>query len=325
MQETIAVIIVNYRTAALAIEAAESVLCRQHGDHPVSLHIVENASPEDDARVLTEWHSQLANPDNVTLYLESENHGFGRGNNVALNALANSEAPPDYVMLLNPDAKLENEAIALLADCLGEDSKRAAVGAGISYDDGKPASAAYRFPSVLSEFVAAVNFGPLAKLARPWQVNLGADAPSGPVDWVSGAAVMFRFEALQAVDFFDPIYFLYFEEVDLMHRLKDAGWDIWHLREARIIHAKGAATGVSARGDRIRQRRPGYWYDSWYFYFRRNLGWAGALLTALGWYSGALINIVITTLRGQPRFCPAYFFGDFTQRVFLRLLNPFKA
>jgi GT2 family glycosyltransferase len=260
----------------------------------------------------------------VTLHLEDENHGFGRGNNVALRYLAGRASAPDLVLLLNPDARLENEAIALMADCMDANPNIAVVGAGVSYDDGEPASAAYRFPGVLSEFVAAVNFGPLARMTRRWHVSIGPDASSGPVDWVTGAALLARFDALQSVDFFDPVYFLYFEEVDLMHRLKRNGFEIWHLREARVIHAKGAATGVSARGDEIRRRRPAYWYESWYHYFRRNLGWPGAVCAALAWYSGAMINIVITSLRGRPRHCPEHFFGDFTRIVACRLANPFR-
>ncbi len=327
MSHRIAVIIVNYGTGGLAIEAALSVLEREHGGMPVSLHVVDNASPNDDAAALSAWHAELPKPwqDRVTLHLEAENHGFGRGNNVALNYLAAQDNPPDLVLLLNPDARLENEAIAMMAECLDSDPEIAVVGAGVSYDDGEPASAAYRFPGIISEFSAAVNFGPVARLTRRWQVAIGPDAQSGPVDWVTGAGLLARFDALQSVNFFDPIYFLYFEEVDLMRRLKRRGYKIWHLREARVIHAKGAATGVSARGDEIRRRRPAYWYESWYHYFRRNLGWLGAVTAALAWYSGALINIGISALRGQPRHCPAHFFGDFTKIVARRLANPFQS
>ncbi|MEE4278708.1 MAG: glycosyltransferase family 2 protein [Halieaceae bacterium] len=325
MSNSVAVIIVNYGTGALAIEAAQSVLEREHGGAMVSIHIVDNASPNDDAARLSAWLSALPGDerDRVTLHLEAENHGFGRGNNVALEFLERQPEPPSRVFLLNPDARLENEAIALMSACMDEHPAVAVIGAGVSYDDGEPASAAYRFPSAISEFVAAVNFGPLARVARRWQVAIGADARSGPVDWVTGAAVLARFEALREIGFFDPVYFLYFEEVDLMRRLKRRGHQVWHLREARVIHAKGAATGVSARGDEIRRRRPPYWYESWYHYFRRNHGWFGAAIAATAWYSGALLNIVIAALRGQPRHCPAHFFDDFTRIVARRLANPF--
>ena len=56
----------------------------------------------------------------VTLYPERVNHGFGRGNNLVLHALAARPTPPDKVFLLNPDAQLDNEAIAILADVLDQ-------------------------------------------------------------------------------------------------------------------------------------------------------------------------------------------------------------
>ncbi|MFD2816988.1 glycosyltransferase [Paracoccus aerius] len=206
MPSSIAVIIINYGTAELAIAAVESVLARDHG-HPVQVHLLDNASPGGDGAVLVDAHAGRRWGDRVTLWLEKENHGFGRGNNVVLRALWDSPAPPDYVFLLNPDAQLENEAIAFLADRLDVEPQAAAAGAGIALPSGTPVSAAFRFPSALSEFVEAVNFGPLSRLFWDSKVALPADHSDGPVDWVSGAAVMMRLPVLRALGGFDPDFF----------------------------------------------------------------------------------------------------------------------
>ena len=57
MSSSVAVIIVNYATADLAIAAVDSVLSRQHGSHPVAVHVVDNASPNGDAAVLAKAHA----------------------------------------------------------------------------------------------------------------------------------------------------------------------------------------------------------------------------------------------------------------------------
>ena len=118
MTDRIVVIVVNYTTADLSIRAVESVLTRQHAGRHVEVHLVDNASPGGDAETLRTAHAERGWGNAVTLWLETENHGFGRGNNVVLTALNTAADPPDKVLLLNPDAYLENEAIDILATAL---------------------------------------------------------------------------------------------------------------------------------------------------------------------------------------------------------------
>lgn len=307
----IAVIIVNYNAAELAIAAVESVRARSHPGHEVGIHLVDNASPAGDGAVFAETAQSRGWGDGVALHLESENHGFGRGNNLVLRKLAAGDDPPDYVFLLNPDAQLENEAIAILADFLDGHPKAAMAGAQARNPGGEaPVPAAFRFPGAASHFAAALNFGPVARLMRGSQVALGGDLDTRRVDWVSGAAVLARFDVWRDLGFFDPAYFLYYEEVDLMRRAARAGWECWHVAEARIIHVEGASTDVrSARAERV--RRPAYWYESWRHYFRSNHGRAGAIGVALAWLAGAGLNVPLSRIRGQKPAAPLNFFGDF--------------
>lgn len=310
---SVAVIIVNYGTAALAIEAVESVLDKTHDGREIEIHLVDNASPGDDAE---QFRQLAASKDGwegkVTLWLEDENHGFGRANNLVMQAIVqpNETRPaPDYVLLLNPDARLENEAIAHLATRLDEHPDVGAVGAAVSMPDGTNVTAAFRFPGAGHEIANVMNFGPVSRVLKNRLAPLPVDTPAGPVDWVTGAAVMFRLKALQQVDFFDPAFFLYFEEVDLMHRLSDAGWAIHYQPEARVIHHEGAATNVeSSAADR--RRRPAYVYRSWRRYFSKTYGGRRALLIALGVFIAAALGRVISGLRRQQTRLPLRFFRD---------------
>lgn len=304
----ISVIVVNYETADLAIEAVESVLGQNHHRRTVDVHLVDNASPGGDAEALTQAHADRDWGKRVTLYLEKTNHGFGRGNNLVLRALDARDTPPQMVMLLNPDARLFNEAIAILADALEAHPIAGFAGAGISKPDGTVVTAAFRFPNAVNEFSQALNFGPVARLCKRWQVPLPATQPHGPVDWVSGAAVLIRFDALRQVGFFDPAFFLYFEEVDLMRQAARIGWQAWYVPEAKVVHAEGAATGVKS-GQPI--RRPAYWYHSWQYYFRKHHGRVGAILAGTGWMLGAAGDRVIARLRGQQVHGALHLFRDF--------------
>ncbi len=319
---SIAVIIVNYNAADLAIAAVQSALNRADDGHDVQVHLIDNASPDGDASKLQaaaqEHHWEQAG---TTLYLEQANHGFGEGNNIALRAVCTQPEPPDYVFLLNPDAQLEADTLQRMVAFLEATPSAGMVGAR-ARNPGSPApvTAAFRFPGAISTFCAALNFGPVSRLFTKWQVPVGADLETQRVDWVSGAAVMARRRVWEEAGFFDPEYFLYYEEVDLMLRCARAGWECWHLRDAEIVHIEGASTDVKGAHNGP-QRRPAYWYHSWQYYFSKNYGRAYALWVALAWMSAAALNLVLARLRGQPRASPMRFFRDFSTHALRPILG----
>jgi hypothetical protein len=315
--EDVAVIVVNYRTADLAIAAVESVLALSNGSRRLSIHLVDNASPGDDARTIVRAHEDRGWGEQVTLYLEHQNHGFGGGNNVVLEALATRVNTPDKVFLLNPDARIENEAIDILARTLDDTPEAAAVGAALRDEHGRPMAGAFRFPSFLGELVRVMNFGPLDRLLGGLRPSLPPDHPAGPVDWVSGAAVMFRFRALREVGFFDPAFFLYYEEVELMLRLARAGWTTLYAPDAVVTHIEGVATG---RGKKGRVRQPDYLYNSWRHYFLVSMGRARALALALLVIPAATFNVLQRRVRGDLPNIPAQFLSDHWRKVVWTLM-----
>lgn len=306
----IAVIIVNYGTWELALDAVESVLARDHGGRSVEVHLVDNASPGGDADKIAAEIAARCWQDRIQFHPEAENHGFGRGNNVVLKALAARETQPRYVFLLNPDAALDNETLAILADFLDAHPRVGMAGASIRMpgEDGL-VTAAFRFPGILSSFENAASVGLLSRVLRRHMVSLPTDGGTTRVDWVSGAAVMARFDTLVELDFFDSAFFLYFEEVDLMRRAARAGWECWYVPEARALHTEGAATGVRSAESR-RKRRPDYWYESWRHYFASNHGRAYAFATGLGWMAGCVLNLAFSILRRRPHSVPQHLFRD---------------
>lgn len=317
---SIAVLIVNYKTAALTVKAVQTVLDHTHGGREVHVHVVDNASPDDSVHLLQQAHRDKGWDGRVTLYPEAENHGFGRGNNVVLRQLAQNANPPDAVFFLNPDAFLKNEAIDCLAKALENHTHVGFAGAGITKPDGTPVTAAFRFPSVISEFSSALSFGPVARLLSKWEVPLKPDRAHGPVDWVSGAAVLARMKTLSEIDFFDPGFFLYYEEVDLMRRAAARGWQCLYVPEARIAHVEGEATGVKS-GRAVAARLPDYRYASWQFYFRKTHGRPMALLAAAAALTGSAGNRLICAIRRRPSGVPSFFFRDFWRYAVRPLLS----
>lgn len=306
----VAVVVVNYDTADLALQAVDSVLVRDHGGLKVEVHLVDNASPGGDAAWLARALEAPSRTGRVTFYPETTNHGFGRGNNLVLRALADRPRSPRFVFLLNPDARLKTNTIAELATFLDDHPQAAAVGAGIDLPDGTARTAAFRFPGAISEFVGRLSFGPISRLLDRWSVSLPPEGSSRLVDWVAGAAVMFRYEALAAEGGFDPAFFLYYEEVELMYRLRRGGWQIWYQPIARVEHVEGAATGVVSKSRR-QAPLPSYWFDSWRLYFLKTNGRVWAILVALAALTGVMLHTLLCRLRGRVPGYPPSFPRDF--------------
>jgi len=314
----VAVIVVNYGTAALTIAAVESVLARDHGGRGVEIHVVDNASPGDDAEVLARAHEDRGWVGRVTLWPETENHGFGRGNNLILHHLSERDKPPVYAFLLNPDAALENEAIDILAAALEANLDAAAAGAGISFPDGSPAVACFRFPTLIRELVTTINFGPLEKLLPSGRTSLPPDW-TGPIDWVAGASVLMRLDHLSEVGFFDPDFFLYYEEVELMWRLRRAGYRALYVPQARVTHIAGAATQVASHDKRAKPS-PAFVYESWRMYYVKSHGRLYALTLAFLKFPAAWISKILSRMRGDPSILPARFSRDHWRHVVRPLL-----
>lgn len=303
----VSVLIVNYGTVDLVLTAIGSVV--EHSARVRDIHVVDNASPNGDAAILAREIAARGWQGQVTLHAETTNHGFGRGNNVVLAALARQEEAPDKVFLLNPDAQVVGDTIRTLAEFMDAHPRAGAAGARLEHPGHTPAADAFRFPSLISTLSDAVSFGPFARLCAKWQVPLPPGQPTSRVDWVCGAAVMLRLQALREAGLFDPEFFLYYEEVDLMRQFAGKGWETWYVNTALAIHDEGVSTGVKP-GRPERKRLPPYWYHSWQYYLRKNHGRGLALLACLAWAGGAGVNFVISTLRGKSPAAPRHLLGD---------------
>lgn len=307
-QHDIGVVIVNYNSATLTSRAVESIFEQISDASGVHVHIVDNASPDGGAAKLRDTIAARGWGGRVSLYEEARNHGFGRGNNVALAAMAGMAQRPQKVLFLNPDARLKTDVIARLSACLERHPDAAIAGGAMTDEGGDVATAAFRFPNLAGLFGDAVNFGPISRRFASKRVPIEpAPKQEVDVDWVTGAVFMARLDAIESVGFFDPAYFLYFEEVDLMKAIRTKGWRIVHAPDAVVEHIGGAVTEQSAE----RGRRPAYWYDSWTWYFLSNHGRLYTACASTLWLIGAAMDAVFSTLRGRTPRYPERFFRDF--------------
>jgi len=295
------VIVVNYRTPELTIACVRSLESARIHFPGLRAIVVDGGSGDRSAPVLDaaltsdgreEWTDFLPLP---------VNGGFGYANNQALLQLASQGPLPEYVALINPDARVLPGALEAMAAVLDREPGCGAVGGLLVHDDGSSQSSAFQFPSLRGEFCRGARTGLVERLLGqpPVRVEPGH---AGPVPWVTGAGVMFRTSALEQSGLFDSGFFLYFEETELMFRLRQNGWAIWHEPRARIVHEGGAATCIRdpKTGSPLPKPLPRYWYESRKRYFALTGGRAYAFAAGLAWLGGHFFWILRRAITGAP-------------------------
>ena len=258
----VAIVIVNYRTPRLAMDCISSLLTEKRRMPKLRVIVVDGGSGDGSADQLSAFVRGPLYDNWVSVLPLTINGGFGWANNQAILTLAREDRPPDYIYLLNPDAHVIEGATVALADEMCRHPECAATGSMVLRPNRTVAASAFRFPSPGRELV---NSADSEKLGRLLGVAPTVVRPrhSAAVDWVSGASVMFRVEALRSTGLFDDGFFLYFEEVELMHRLRQNGWTVRHVPDSKIVHIEGASTGVGVSASAL----PPYWFKSRERYF----------------------------------------------------------
>lgn len=285
----IAVVIVNYRTPALAMACLESVGKEREALPDLKAVVVDNLSGDNSIEVLSKAIATPTFADWVEFMPLPLNGGFGWGNNQAILHLLSENEQLDAILLLNPDARILPGAIAALARDLTRHPDAGAIGSQLVNEDGSLSGSAFRFPTIAREFMRGCNIGPIARLlcVAPTLIPFGV---TDPIDWVTGASVLLRASALRESGLFDTGFFLYFEEVELMHRLRAKGWKCYHCPDSRVIHIAGAATGVVNGKSNSDQPPPDYVFLARRRYFALTHGRLAAFLANLAWLTGDMIG-----------------------------------
>jgi N-acetylglucosaminyl-diphospho-decaprenol L-rhamnosyltransferase len=151
-----------------------------------------------------------------------------------------------YALLLNEDSELLSGATLALWRALQEHPDAACAGARLLRPDGAGTAAedggqacAWRFPTIATALAGALF------LHRLYTVQ-STGAQTREVDWCQSSALLVRREAAAQVDYLDPDFFVYSDEVDFARRLRDDGWRSLYVPQARAIHHEQLSTGAAA-------------------------------------------------------------------------------
>jgi N-acetylglucosaminyl-diphospho-decaprenol L-rhamnosyltransferase len=282
MAGTVAVVIVNYRTPDMTLDCVKALAGERDALPDLRVIVVDGGSGDGSADKL---RAGLAAFDWAELIACDFNGGFGWANNQGMLHLMQSATPPEFFHLLNPDTLVQPGAVVALRDDLLAHPTCAAAGSQLVEPDGSAVGSAHRFPSIAREFFRG---GQMNRVGHALGMSEGVLRPAeaSPVDWVTGASVMLRAEALRQVGLFDTGFFLYFEEVELMHRLTRSDWAVRFVPASRVMHIGGVATGMADAHMHERTSIPDYMFASRRRFFSRAYGAAGARKASQAWLIG---------------------------------------
>ena len=230
----------------------------QIGDWKVEILVIDNASTDGSSEMV---HDEFPH---VGLIVNDENRGFTAANNQGLTLSRGR-----YLLLLNPDTEIVDEALATMLSYMQGDDEIGALGPRLLNIDGSPQSSRRRFPTFSTALVESTVvqewWGDNRILRRYYMADIPDDTTQ-KVDWVVGACLLVRRETYEQVGGLDEGFFMYSEELDWCRRIKDAGWEIVYLPTASIIHHEGKSS------EQVVPARHIYFQSSKVRYFRKHHG-----------------------------------------------------
>jgi N-acetylglucosaminyl-diphospho-decaprenol L-rhamnosyltransferase len=189
--------------------------------------VVDNRSDDDSAAIAQQHPS-------VKLHINNERQGFSANNNFGM-----AKAHGRYLLLLNPDTEIQPGALSQLIDFMDTHPQVGMCGAQLLFPDGQIQPSPRRFPTLGSVIARRTPLRIFLKQSKLNQHHLMQDldhTQPQPVDWLLGACMFIRREVLETIGPLDEGYFLYVEDIDWAHRMHTAGWRIYYVPTAKIIH-----------------------------------------------------------------------------------------
>jgi len=283
----LSIVVVNWNVRDLLRRCLDSIY--KAGALRLEVIVVDNASSDGSAEMVR------AEFPAVVLFSNAQNVGFPAGNNQGFAA-----ARGRYVMTLNPDTEIVGDALTRMVAYLAAHGDVGALGPQLLNSDGSVQSSRRRFPTfatALFESTWLQGIAPHGVLAR-YTMD---DRPAGmtqEVDWVTGACILVRRDALESVGGFDEALFMYSEELDWCKRIKSARWKIVYLPEAKVIHHTGKSSEQAVAARHI------HFQTSKVRYFKKHHGrFAGGLLRVflLALYAWQILLESVKMLLGHKR------------------------
>ncbi len=220
----ITLIIVTYNSAAVIDKVLESVKTQAYPASAIRTVVVDNASQDGTVRILQESYPW------VTLLPEKTNHGFAKGNNLAMRRY-----PADYFALVNADVVLHPKWLAEIIQTMEADSSIGVAGSKIFFGN----------RVLLQHTGGMIRDNALTYHLGAYEFDIGQYHLLRDIDYAMGAAFVTRGDVARALDYLPEAYFMYFEEAEYCLRVRRGGERVVYVPTAIAYHDEKHSTSGS--------------------------------------------------------------------------------
>lgn len=226
----VSIIIVSFKVKDF-LKICLTSIYRETKNLEFEVFVVENDSQDGSTEMVQSEFPQ------VQLLTNQKNIGFAKACNQAIK-----KSKGEYVLLLNPDTEIVNNAVFKTLEFMKQKKDAGIVGCQIQNEDGTLQTSVRRFPDLLSHIIILLklhNFFPDFKSIKKYYMSDWPYNETKVVDQVMGAFYMIRREILKKIGLFDEHFYIWYEEVDLCKRALKAGWKTYFYVNAQITHQRG--------------------------------------------------------------------------------------
>lgn len=306
----VSVIIVSYNGRSALEHCLESLKANTVFQH-TEVIVVDNASSDGTPQMIRDRYPW------VELYAGSENIGFSRGVNIGIQA-----ARGKYFFILNPDTVLRKNAIEELGVFMEDTPDAGIAGPKLVFQDGNLQYSCRRFYNWRVLLLRRTFLGKIFKNTKAVSDHLMLEFDHNTtrdVDWILGASMFVRRDAVESVGLMDERFFLYFEDVDWCYRMRQKGWKVYYHPQAIVVHnyARDSAHSVINRSFVAHFASLVRYYEKWnvvWYFIKKHR----AVLKTL-------LFLVADVIAFNLAFLSAYYLRDFLGNIFPNPIFPISA
>lgn len=199
----------------------------------------------------------------IRLIENGQNLRFSKGNNIGIVA---SEG--EYVLILNPDTIISEGALDRWVDFADRHPEAGGFGCRVLNPDSSYQGCARPFPTIWREWLGALFLRPLGHLSDVFLADTyvgWAGETERTIDWQAGCCLMVRGDLIKQLGGFDERFYYYYEDLDLCHRIWDAGYPIVYAPDVVITHLVGQSVKSFRIAFELDKYRNRYRYFHKYF------------------------------------------------------------
>jgi GT2 family glycosyltransferase len=242
----LSIIILNFNTKDFLKDCLSSIADSKKDHLSFEIMVVDNASTDGSVEFIKELTSSLM----IKLIENKKNLGFAAGNNLAI-----PRSRGRYLLFLNPDTKVLPDTFKTMLEFMDQHSRAGAATCRVELPNGQLDDACHRgFPTPINAFFHFLGLDkifPRIKIFSGYSLGYLSLDKIHEIDSGVGAFLLVRRQAGDQVGWWDEDYFWYGEDLDFCYRLKEKGWKIYFVPQTKIVHYKGASSGIKRHSGKI--------------------------------------------------------------------------